>query len=810
MNKKLAFRQTLVSIGVAMAFAASVSAAPADMSFQRVATFNAFENTDIDNETVAEIVAATTDGNTLIYTDSQLEALGFVNITNPGSPTAAGVVELDGEPTSVAVLNAQYAVVGIVGGNNEFTAPEGYLAVIDIAARSVVHSIDLGGQPDSVSVSPDKQFIAVAIENERDEEVCVHEDTSDPVHGMPVPEDSPEEDVCEDAGGVIGGLPQIFLGNPAGYLAVIDSSDTNPLNWTRSDVALTGLADYAPTDPEPEYVDINGDNIAVVTLQENNHIALVDLENLTVTNHFTAGTVNLTQIDRTEEDPALIKLEQTQNDRAREPDGVAWIGNDMFATADEGDLFGGSRGITIFNTDGNVQYTSGNTLDHATVRTGHYPDDRSKNKGNETENVDYGVFDGRKFLFANSERASVSFVHEIDKKGRVKLLQTLPTGVGPEGLLAIPGRNLLVAATEEDNRGDKFRGGLTIFEYKSGEPTYPTLISANRPDGTPIPWGAQSALAGKPDNADRAYSVYDSFYGRSRIFTIKLNTSPAEIYKEIELNDRFGLLAGVEADLMFMYPGNEINLVNDDGSVNLDPEGLAVSTGSGFWLASEGSGTVSDASRPIVSNNYLVKVENNGDISSVVLLPGSLNATQLRFGFEGVAAVEESGDEVLYVAFQREWKDAGDPSGLVRIGRYETNSGDWTFAHYPLDPGESPNGGWVGLSEITALGGDEFAVVERDNQGGPDARIKRIYKFSIDGVTFKPAAEFGTFDVVGKTLMRDLIAAGDMSAPNGNIIEKVEGLARLANGDALVSTDNDGVDDSNGETQQFRIPGLFY
>ncbi len=64
----------------------------------------------------------------------------------------------------------------------------------------------------------------------------------------------------------------------------------------------------------------------------------------------------------------------------------------------------------------------------------------------------------------------------------------------------------------------------------------------------------------------------------------------------------------------------------------------------------------------------------------------------------------------------RNHDDNADDRGKVRIGRYNTTSRYWTFAYYPLDVHESPNGGWVGLSEITALGGEEFALVERDNQ----------------------------------------------------------------------------------------------
>jgi hypothetical protein len=219
---------------------------------------------------------------------------------------------------------------------------------------------------------------------------------------------------------------------------------------------------------------------------------------------------------------------------------------------------------------------------------------------------------------------------------------------------------------------------------------------------------------------------------------------------------------------------------------------------------------VDDPDRPVASNNVLVHAAADGDIIGTVSLPASVNEKQRRFGFEGVTSVMEAGDEVLYVAFQRAW--IGDPEpdnvadgGKVRIGRYNTGTGDWSFAYYPLDVRESPNEGWVGLSEITALGGDEFAVLERDNQAGPDARIKKVYKFSVTGVAFKADGE--AFETVSKTLVDDLM--DDLQAPNGLVLEKVEGMTVLPDGTTLVVNDNDGVDDSNGETQLLRIDGLF-
>ena len=62
--------------------------------------------------------------------------------------------------------------------------------------------------------------------------------------------------------------------------------------------------------------------------------------------------------------------------------------------------------------------------------------------------------------------------------------------------------------------------------------------------------------------------------------------------------------------------------------------------------------------------------------------------------------------------------------------------------------------------------------------------------------------------MVEKELVRDLIP--DLEAPGGAVIEKVEGMALLANGDVVINTDNDGVDNSNGETQQINLGKIFH
>jgi hypothetical protein len=812
------FRVVLVAmISSLLATATTAEATGGEKSFRRIATFPVFQNTDIETETVAEIVVATDDGMTLIYTDSENEALGFVDLTDPTSPQPLGVLDLPGEPTSVAVAG-NYALVAVnTSSGDPIVTPNfvevprsGELLAVDLTSRAVVRSWPLPGQPDSVAVGPEARgffgtrYAAIAIESEREEDgVCL-------IDGL---FEALGEDDCEDAGGFVGPLPQ----SPAGSLVILDIRGGVD-HWTTRTVDLTGLADLFPSDPEPEYVAINKFNIAAVTLQENNQIISVYLPTGRVFSNYSAGTVDLDEIDI--EDDGLIQFSSSLSDVPREPDGATFVNAFQLATADEGDYVGGGRGFTIYDLfTGRVAFTAGNSVDHATARVGHYPEGRSDNKGNEPENVAYGRFGTERYLFVGSERSSLVLVYVLPRpfvmqhrnRSHPQLVQVLPTQVAPEGLLALPERNLLVVASEADDRGDKFRSSLNVYELGPGEPTYPTIQSADRPDGTPIPWAALSALAVDPADPETVYSVYDGFFNASRIFVADRSSQPAVIEDEIVLHDSAGLVQAVEDETRQFFEDNGlvgtvegfVDLVNDDGTVNLDPEGLTIRPGGGFYLASEGSGAVGDTGRDF-SPNLILGVTATGEIDEAITLPGALaNTEQRRFGFEGVAAVEENGVTALYVAFQRAWTAAGDTT--ARIGRYA--NGGWTFAYYPLDAPTSPNGGWVGLSEIVDLGDGEFAVVERDNQGGPDARIKTIQSFSIDGVTFKPAEDVATFETVSKTLLRDLVP--DLEVPAGAIIEKVEGLAALPDGVALVATDNDGVDDSNGETQYLEIPGVF-
>lgn len=384
---------------------------------------------EVDGE-VAEILAATPDGRTVLYTDSEVEEVGFLDLTHPDQPKTLGTAGVDGEPTSVAVTHDGRLALVAVDTSASYANPSGTLVVLDVRTRQLVTSLELGGQPDSVVVSPDGKFAAVAIENQRDEDLTVD--------------------------GVEGGMPQ----GPAGFLAVVELAGA-PSSWTVEKVELTNLDGMLyPNDPEPEFVDIR-DGIAAVTLQENNAVALVDLAARTVVGSFSAGTVTRDDADTADDEGIAFDDALTA---PREPDAVQWTADGNLVTADEGDLAAepsGGRGWTIFTPTGDVVYTSGSSAERALADVGRYPDKRSDDKGAEFEGAEVARLRGQDLIFIGSERGDAVLVYDASDEAAPRLLQVLETGKKPEGLLAIARQGLFLTSNEGD-------GTISIFRIARG------------------------------------------------------------------------------------------------------------------------------------------------------------------------------------------------------------------------------------------------------------------------------------------------------------------------------------------------------
>ena len=144
--------QKSVLLGALAAGLMASAALPAQAQyFNRIASFPVALNTpDIEaEENSAEIITATEDGMTLIYSNALVGGIGFIDIADAANPQPGGFVALEGSPTSVSVIGNKALVS--VDTTEDFTAPTGYLAVVDIESQTVESECDLGGQPDAIA-----------------------------------------------------------------------------------------------------------------------------------------------------------------------------------------------------------------------------------------------------------------------------------------------------------------------------------------------------------------------------------------------------------------------------------------------------------------------------------------------------------------------------------------------------------------------------------------------------------------------------------------------------------------------------------
>jgi LPXTG-motif cell wall-anchored protein len=747
-------------LAAAPALAATPVPAASSSAFHRTATYpvylNAPAGVDPAAETAAEISGVTDDGNTVIYTDAPGKRIGFLDITDVNKPVGTGSISLadlghaDDQPTSVAVYG-EYVLVVVDESGGDFVSPSGRLDVIRISDRTLVSSIDLAGQPDSIAISADKTYAAIAIENQRDEEFT-------------------------PAGGKEGDLPQL----PAGFVQVIDLN-ADPTTWAATPVPFVAADGSAlpafvaagldsPTDPEPEYVTINSKNQLAVTLQENNGIVLVDLPSRAITKVFSAGTATVTQIDTKKDN--VISLTGKITDVPREPDSIAWIDDTHLATANEGDWKGGTRGWSIFDaTTGAVAWDAGNTFEHLAVSAGLYNDSRAGKKGNEPEGLMVATIGGTRYGFVASERSNFVAVYDLTDPVNPVYQQMVFATNGPEGLLAVPSRNLLVTSSETDEAKNGVRASVALFQLgtstrgkaKAGQPS----IVSDDVAGLPIGWQALGALSAKPGDTGHIYTASDSALSPSTIFTVDVTSSPARI-------------------------NNSLVVTQNGAPAVLDIEGLHAREQGGFWLAAEGA---------TGAGNKLYRTDAAGAVQETVLLPTDVSDHISKWGFEGVTATtDETGNEQLFVVVQRPlWVDPANPTttvdgaGVTRIGRYDVTAKTWTWFGYQLEA-DAGNGDWMGLSEVVAVNDNTLAVIERDKLNGPAAKVKRIYTVTIPETD--PAA--GTLPILPKKLAYDVLP--DLVATNGWTQEKLEGLTIGADGNVYVVTDNDGLKDATGET----------
>ena len=241
------------------ALAASVALpAHADMVFNRIATFPVADNLPADADktkpTSSEIITASEDGNTLVYSDSPLRRrrLHRHHRSRRRPRPAASSRSTASRPRSPSP-----------------------------AARCSPASTRPRARPSRPAISPSS--ISPPRRSKRPA-ISAASRIRSPQQGRQLPGHRHRERARR--GGRTTARSRRL---PAGNLKIVPLNAGVPDCAAIKTVDLTGIATVAPEDPEPEFVAFNEAGEIAVTLQENNHIAIVDAATGKIVAHFSAG-----------------------------------------------------------------------------------------------------------------------------------------------------------------------------------------------------------------------------------------------------------------------------------------------------------------------------------------------------------------------------------------------------------------------------------------------------------------------------------------------------------------------------------------
>ena len=221
----------------------------------------------------AEIAAFDPESDRIFVTGS--DGLQVLSIDEDLTLTLLGTVPLgSNDITSVAVANGVVAVA--VAADTRTDAGSVFLldASGDVGPGMVINEVPVGALPDAVTFTPDGQTILVANEGERTtvEDVEGGAALVDPVGSV---------SVIDLSGGISGELSV----RTAGFESFNDRIDTLRAEGLRLFAGLGGYEDLTlAQDLEPEYIAVSPDGMtALVTLQEANAVAVLDIANAVIT-----------------------------------------------------------------------------------------------------------------------------------------------------------------------------------------------------------------------------------------------------------------------------------------------------------------------------------------------------------------------------------------------------------------------------------------------------------------------------------------------------------------------------------------------
>lgn len=288
------------------------------LNMTKVSTYN----TGIFDESASEIVTYDVESKQLFFTNAYDKTIDVLDISTPETPTKVKSISLStwgASANSVASYGGHIAVA--VEDTNK--QANGKIVILLASDGSYVHHYDVGALPDMVTFSPNGKFILVACEGE------------------------PSDDYSLDPEGQIG-IIDIAAGIDQGTTTMINFNqfDSQKDTLKSKGVRIFGNNGNSTVsqDLEPEYIAVSPDNkTAVVTLQENNAIAIVDIATKSITSikalSLVDHSITSNGFDASDKD-GIIDIKARPTFGMPMPDAISSYsvgGKTYYVTANEGD-----------------------------------------------------------------------------------------------------------------------------------------------------------------------------------------------------------------------------------------------------------------------------------------------------------------------------------------------------------------------------------------------------------------------------------------------------------------------------------------
>ncbi|UCH74917.1 MAG: hypothetical protein JSU82_03425 [Rhodospirillales bacterium] len=401
---------------------------------------------------------------------------GRVEIRSASTGAVLNTLTVGSEPDAVVIdREGEYAVVSNEGESfaldpetGEFFSPPGSVTVIDLddgpEDATTMHIVlpDATGTPGMVNASDpgrtsDERLLERAVDLNGDGEIA--DEFEDGVGGY----DWNNNGVIEDLDFVAG---------------TIDGVDVMG-NEESGELVLIPLLDNSPRFLEPELAAFTKDGEhALVVLQENNGVAVIDVEDGEFLGYYGLGTTTH-DADIIEDD--FVEFVEDALYALREPDGISVTPDGRyFVTADEGDTdlkasktdmphfpTAGGRTVSVFDAaTGMLLGDTGNQIDYLANEAGVYPDGRSDSKGSEPENLVTFWYDDVQYAAVGLERADAVALVSLADPANPTVVDVAPVNGGvdlgdfaPEGIGYLKShRSLYVYAANEGS------GVVSVFE----------------------------------------------------------------------------------------------------------------------------------------------------------------------------------------------------------------------------------------------------------------------------------------------------------------------------------------------------------